>query len=441
MSTIFPERDGGSRPTDPSRETKAREATFSSTKVVVVPGSSSMRAAREVQAVTAGDRRELSVRIGEELVRHLGEVTVADIFVTSSTGELGPVRAGAEGQGLLVELERRLMAGPGGARHVIPALMTPGLVLPEVGRRGGPILWAPLLGKRSFLGALVAELSPERSLSPQEDLRLFNVVADLAAGILGLLSQREALGGSAPGGWAERDMAAARDVQRSFLPPLRLSFPGAKVRASYLPSLAVGGDFFDVVDAGEGRLVALIGDVAGKGVPAALLMARVGADARRLAKTRIEPAQILTDLNAVATHFRDDSFVTVACMTIDVRRRRVRMANAGHLVPLRRGRDGTLRPLGFPSGPPIGMMPTHAYQQMETEVFAGDILVFATDGVLDVFEGQRRPGATIGFSRFADFLSSLPHDLHALHDALERTVAATTRTRDDVAVLGIEITG
>jgi hypothetical protein len=425
-----------------ARETRVREATFSSTKVVVVPGSSSLRAAREVQAVTAGDRRELSVRIGEELVRHLGDVAVADIFVTSPTGELAAVRAGAEGQGLLVELERRLMAAPGGPRHLLPALMSPGLVLPEVGRRGGAILWSPLLGKRSFLGVLVAELAPERSLSPQEDLRLFNVVAELAAGILGLLSQREVLGGISGGaGWSERDMASARDVQRSFLPPLRLAFPGAKARASYLPSHPVGGDFFDVVDAGEGRLVALIGDVAGKGIPAALLMARVSADARRLAKARVEPAQILTELNAAATHFRDDSFVTVACMTIDVRQRRVRMANAGHLVPLRRGRDGTLRPLGFPSGPPIGMIPTHAYQQMEAEVFAGDILIFATDGVLDVFEGQRRPGATIGFSRFADFLTSLPHDLHALHDAVERTVAAATRSRDDVAVLGIEITG
>jgi len=371
----------------------------------------------------------------------LGEVSVADIFVTSPNGDLAAIRAGAEGQGLLVELERRLTAGPGTARHLFAALMSPGLVLPEVGRRGGAILWAPLLGKRSFLGVLIAELSPERSLSPQEDLRLFGVVAELAAGILGLLTQREALGGIAAGGWSERDMTAARDVQRSFLPPLRLSFPGAKARASYLPSHAVGGDFFDIVDAGEGKLIAIIGDVAGKGVPAAMLMARVSADARRLAKAFVEPAQILTELNASATHFRDDSFVTVACMTLDLRRRHVRMANAGHLVPLRRGRDGSLRPLGFPSGPPIGMIPTHAYQQMEAEVFPGDILIFATDGVLDVFEGQRRPGATIGFSRFADFLMSVPHDLHALHDAVERTVAGTTRSRDDVVVMSVEITG
>ncbi len=85
-------------------------------------------------------------------------------------------------------------------------------------------------------------------------------------------------------------MASAREMQRMFLPrPLESNSAGVRVLAEYLPAFAVGGDFYDFIDLGDGRLLATIGDVSGKGVTAALMMSRISSELRRLAHEMLWP--------------------------------------------------------------------------------------------------------------------------------------------------------
>ena len=147
-------------------------------------------------------------------------------------------------------------------------------------------------------------------------------------------------------------------MQRMFLPrPLENNSAHVRVLAEYLPAFAVGGDFYDFVDLGGGRLLATIGDVSGKGVTAALMMSRVTSELRRLAHECSGPAEILTRLNRSLRGMQDDRFVTVVCVLLDVPNRRWIVANGGHVVPLLRRRSGVISGLAYSLNPPIGMIP------------------------------------------------------------------------------------
>ena len=153
--------------------------------------------------------------------------------------------------------------------------------------------------------------------------------------------------------WLQRDLASARDMQRMFLPrPLETNSAHVRVLAEYLPAFAVGGDFYDFVDLGGGRLLATIGDVSGKGVTAALMMSRVTSELRRLAHECSGPAEILTRLNRSLRGMQDDRFVTVVCVLLDVPNRR-------WVVGERRPRGAAAAPAhGRDLGPGVFVEPT-----------------------------------------------------------------------------------
>src|SRR5258706_2315111 len=152
----------------------------------------------------------------------------------------------------------------------------------------------------------------------------------------------------------QRDLEAARRIQRSFLPSLPPTVGGFRVAAEYRPAFDVGGDFYDVCSRRAGHLRAVIGDVSGKGVSAALFMSRVSSEVRRLAPAVNSPRRLLEELNRRFGDDGDDTFVTAASVELDAASRRIIIANAGHVVPLVRRASGSVLPLGGRvSGPPI----------------------------------------------------------------------------------------
>jgi sigma-B regulation protein RsbU (phosphoserine phosphatase) len=200
-----------------------------------------------------------------------------------------------------------------------------------------------------------------------------------------------------------RDMEFARTVQESFLPQKTPELSGFRFSAHYTPAQEVGGDFYDFIQLDRGRTGIVIGDVSGKGVPAALYMAKLGSDLRTLAFTEKDPAAALTRLNdQLAERSRRGMFATLLYVELDSRSRTLTISNAGHLPPLIRKADGAIGKIATAGGAPLGILAGAAFSQEKTALEQGDTVILYTDGIIEAMNakeelyGYRRLEALIG---------------------------------------------
>lgn len=188
----------------------------------------------------------------------------------------------------------------------------------------------------------------------------------------------------------EAEMAAAREVQQVILPEKGGSFPGYKVESVYQPARQVGGDFFQILPAGNCGLFLVLGDVAGKGLPAAMLVSMLVGAIRAVAEDTQDPVLMLRKLHdrligrtcggfstALAAHISDDGLVTIA--------------NAGHLSPYLDGRE-----IHLPGALPLGIVRNGDYEATRFDLGFGSRLTFCSDGVV---EAQDKKGELFGFDR------------------------------------------
>jgi sigma-B regulation protein RsbU (phosphoserine phosphatase) len=181
------------------------------------------------------------------------------------------------------------------------------------------------------------------------------------------------------------DLEQASGIQRRFLPVAPSgAIGGVRLAAAYRPARGVGGDFYGLAPAREGALTVIIGDVAGKGVAAALLMSRVTSAFDVIAPTDRSPSEILAALDrSLAEHAPDDRFVTAMCVRLEPQRRRAIVANAGHLPLLVRRPSGRVTSIGRPTGPPLGMAPGSTWVERTFRLMGDDLLLLMTDGVTE----------------------------------------------------------
>jgi hypothetical protein len=196
----------------------------------------------------------------------------------------------------------------------------------------------------------------------------------------------------------ESELAAAQQVQQVLLPEHIESVPGFQVETVYQPAQQVGGDFFQILPAGEGGLLVVIGDVAGKGLPAAMLVSVLVGAIRGVAEFTTYPAELLASLNERLVGRGGGSFSTalVAHITADGW---VTIANAGHLSPYLDGREMELY-----GALPLGVMSGVLYEPSQFYFAHGSRLTFYSDGVV---EAQNRDGELFGFER-AKAISNQP---------------------------------
>lgn len=187
----------------------------------------------------------------------------------------------------------------------------------------------------------------------------------------------------------KRDLELAREIQRWLLPEAPPRLTGADVAFATRPANTVGGDFYDVLvrpspDGGGSRLLLAVADVAGKSVPAALLMANFAASFRALASSRTDIAEIVRGLNAAACAQSQGGrrFVTAFVAEYEPASRRLAYVGAGHNAPLLRRREGVLVSLAD-GGIPLGVDGAAAYPTSALTLEPGDLLVVYTDGVID----------------------------------------------------------
>ena len=184
-------------------------------------------------------------------------------------------------------------------------------------------------------------------------------------------------------GRLEHEMNVARDIQMELLPKTFPNISGLDVFGFTVPARHVGGDCYDVIDVGDGRLAITIGDVSGKGTPAAILMANMQAAVRALSESGVPPARLIEKANGLVHKFTEDSvFVTFFYGVLDTRSGRLDYVNAGHNPPCVLRRDGNKEYLDR-GGIVVGIMPEASYEEGTIELGAGDDLVLYTDGITE----------------------------------------------------------
>lgn len=188
----------------------------------------------------------------------------------------------------------------------------------------------------------------------------------------------------------DAEMAAARQVQQVILPNPNQSFPGFAVESIYKPSREVGGDFFQLLPAENGALLFVIGDVSGKGLPAAMLVSLVIGSIRATAEETHDPVVLLRRLHALILGRTSGGFATALAALIDSDGR-VTIVNAGHLSPYLDGAE-----IDVPGGLPLGISGGGQYETTETHLLPGSRLTFLSDGVV---EAQNDKGELFGFDR------------------------------------------
>jgi serine phosphatase RsbU (regulator of sigma subunit) len=200
------------------------------------------------------------------------------------------------------------------------------------------------------------------------------------------------------------ELRVARTIQQRLFPGEVPQIPGLEVAGVSIPSREIGGDSYDYLRWGEGLLVS-VADVAGKGVPAALLMSNLQAGLRGQAHRPAALGQVLQELNALIFASTDPGrFITLAIANIDPVANRLVYANAGHNAPLVCRRDGTIEFLAE-SGLLLGVLANAEYDETETSLAPGDTLVLYTDGVV---EAQNAAGEFFGDDRLRTLLAEPP---------------------------------
>ena len=192
----------------------------------------------------------------------------------------------------------------------------------------------------------------------------------------------------------QREMELAHEVQQGFLPLKPPVVPGYDFFAHYQAAQEVGGDYYDFIPLGGQRVAVMLGDVAGKGVPAALLMAKVSSDARFCMLTEPDPAAAVTKLNRLFHQAGlTDRFVTLVGAVLNPADHTVTLVNAGHPSPLiyrRATLDCYEAVPNDVAGLPIAVVDGYQYPSCEVRLEPGDAIVMFTDGVTDAMNAQNQ---------------------------------------------------
>jgi serine phosphatase RsbU (regulator of sigma subunit) len=194
----------------------------------------------------------------------------------------------------------------------------------------------------------------------------------------------------------KRDLQLAHEVQLSFLPQTLPTVPGYEFHAFYRAAYMVGGDYYDFIPLGDQRVAMTLGDVAGKGVPAALLMAKLSSDARFCFLREADPARVIGNLNDLMTAQcgRMDRFVTMASAVLDPASHTVTFVNAGHPSPLLyRRASGTFSECvpRRTAGLALGIMEGHRYDSCQVTLQPGDTILVFSDGIPDANNVREEP--------------------------------------------------
>ena len=238
------------------------------------------------------------------------------------------------------------------------------------------------------------------------------------------------------------ELEVAREIQLALLPRGTFTAGDIDISGFTMPANTVGGDFYDVLPQPDGRIVLTLGDVAGKGSPAALLMALLLAALRTLVEERMEPAALVARLNIqICRHSPASRFITLVYAIYDPATGNLTYVNAGQNPPLIRRRDGRFDRL-HGTGIALGLFENSEYTAAETRLEPGDLLVFYSDGITEAEDPSGQPleesGLELVLERHA---SQSPSAIGTEVLAAVHAHARRARFTDDLTILAVKRAG
>ncbi len=261
------------------------------------------------------------------------------------------------------------------------------------------MLCVPMMVKSRLIGILTVFDRRDGGTFTEDNARLLGIMAGQSAQIVenARLEEEERQLRK-----MEHEIMAAATIQSNLLPPRLPSIPGYELFATTTPASSVGGDYYDVVTSTEPQVTFCLGDVSGKGMPAALLMANLQATLRATLATRTGPGETLRQSNQLLYHSTsDDKFATMFLGVLDTQRHELRYANAGHDPAVICSSNGTFRELPG-TGLPVGMFEEMNYEESTEPLGTSDVLVVFSDGIT---EGADPTGEMFGRQRIVDAIA------------------------------------
>jgi sigma-B regulation protein RsbU (phosphoserine phosphatase) len=277
----------------------------------------------------------------------------------------------------------------------------------------------PMVAPGRVIGVLhVGSLTPREFTS--EDIELLRLVADRAS-----LAAQSRL--------SELDRSATLALQRSLLPTRSPAVDGLDVAARYIPGaqVGVGGDWYDLLPLPSGHVGVVIGDVAGNGLRAAVVMGRIRSALRAYALETTDPADVLTRLDRKIQLFELDAMATAIYAVIDPSHTTMTMSVAGHLPPILIEATGHARTLDSPADLPLGADLNPTRRATTTNLPPGSTLLLYTDGLI---ERRDRP-LPDGIRLLID--EAIPGDAEDLCSRITARLLPQEGPSDDVAILAI----
>jgi serine phosphatase RsbU (regulator of sigma subunit)/anti-sigma regulatory factor (Ser/Thr protein kinase) len=377
----------------------------------------------------------LEVLLSELLERvrtHMGADTAAMLLLDEDRGVL--VARAAKGLEEEVRQGVQVPYGQGFAGRVaaearpvvLHGVRRPQIVNPILEQKGiRSLLGVPLLVEGRVIGVMHVGTLRHREFE-QADIDLLQAAADRAA--LAVDSARTA-----------EQRAMTELLQRTLLPDALGDVPGLQLSAKYLPAgsgLKVGGDWYDVFQLADGRVAFVIGDVVGRGVLAAAVMAEIRTALRAYLLEGHDIASVMSLLDELLASMGRERSATAAIFALDLERERISLVSAGHLPALLVHPDGRAELLHHGQGPPLGIGPWHRYAARELEFPVGSVLLLYTDGLIE----RRGESIDRGFERLLAAAGEAfrePGDL-GFADRIFARLGPEAAVDDDVALLAIE---
>jgi phosphoserine phosphatase RsbU/P len=387
---------------------------------------------RDFQSITDAalsrlDDRELLAELVDRTRDVLQADTAAVLMLDFASGQL--IATAAAGLEEEVRQGVRIPVGRGFAGRI--AAEHQPVVLDRVDHTTvlNPILWAkgiksmmgvPMVAGGRVIGVMhVGSLTRRRFTS--DDVKLLQLAAGRAAAALQSMA-------------AQADRVAVTALQHSLVPSALPAVAGAEMAARYIPgSGAVGGDWYDVFTVPAGHVCVTVGDVAGSGLNAAVIMGRMRSALRAYALETADPEEVLSRVDRKMQHFEPDALATVLYAVIEpgLDQMQMHVALAGHFPPVIAGPGQPAELADVRTGALIGVIPRAQRPVTTVAIPPGTLLCFFTDGLVE------RPGEVIdeGLDRLCRAMTAQPPE--AACAAVMRALVGSEPARDDIAMLMI----
>lgn len=301
------------------------------------------------------------------------------------------------------------------------------------------VLVVPLICRTEFLGILYMGSFEMSDVFKEDDKELMTGIANQVAVAIKnaymheyhMKQQRINL-----------DLEYARRIQQSFLPKKVPKLQQIACNRLYKPAFDVGGDFYDFITIDEGKIAVIIGDVSGKGVSAALMMAKFTSELRLAACSLKEPGQVLTYMNdMVNSSFQEESFITVFYSIFDIQNYELIYGNAGHM-PVLLTRDKKVYEVGSKMFPALGLFDDKSFSQLTWKLQTGDRLLYFTDGITEM---RNQHGEFFGIENLKEIMTmDLKEDETFVSHHIESKLKAfrgRSIQSDDLTIVEIKIVG